>query len=96
MASRGCVEVPDDPDAVVKIPRNMTKYKFADPRIVVEVSTSPLNRPEPGNPYTIYECLARPFGHNMRGPRKTYQITATSASAASRMAHHNYKADFGL
>lgn len=72
----------------------MVKYRFTDPKIVVEVSKSPYDRPERGNSYTIYDCLARPFGHNMKGPRKTYQITATSASAAARMAHHNYKMDF--
>lgn len=72
----------------------MTKYRFTDPKIVVEVSKSPLNKPEPGNPYYIFDCLCRPFGHNMKGPRKIYQITATTLAAAARMAFNNYKSDF--
>ena len=72
----------------------MIKFRFSKPTIVVEVSKSPYDRPERGNSYTIYDCLARPFGHNMKGPRKTYQITATTPSQAARMAHHFYKVDF--
>ena len=72
----------------------MQKYKFSNPATVVEVSKSPLDRPEPGNPYTIFDCLCRPFGR-AQGPRKKYQITATTPAAAARMAIENYRKDYG-
>lgn len=71
----------------------MVKYRFTEPKIVVEVSKSPYDRPERGNSYTIYDCLARPFGR-MQGPRKTYQITATTPSQAARMAMDFYRKDY--
>lgn len=40
----------------------MQKYRFSNPASVVEVSKSPLDRPEPGNRYTIFDCLCRGFG----------------------------------
>ena len=72
----------------------MQKYKFSNPVSVVEVSVSPLDRPEPGNRYTIYDCLCRGFGQNNKAPRKTYQITATTPSQAARMAITFYRNDF--
>ncbi len=72
----------------------MQKYRFSNPVSVVEVSKSPLDRPEPGNRYTIFDCLCRPFGH-IKGFRKTYQITATTPSQAARMAIENYRKDYG-
>lgn len=72
----------------------MQKYRFSNPVSVVEVSQIPLNRPEKGNPYTIYDCLCRGFGRNNKSPRKTYQITATTPSAAARMAIKFYREDF--
>lgn len=72
----------------------MQKYKFSNPVSVVEVSVSPLDRPEPGNRYTIYDCLCRGFGQNNKAPRKTYQITATTPSQAARMAIKFYRDDF--
>lgn len=72
----------------------MQKYRFANPASVVEVSKSPLDRPEPGNRYTIFDCLCRPFGRT-QGPRKKYQITATTPSQAARMAIENYRKDYG-
>lgn len=71
------------------------KYRFNKPLMVVDVSISPLNKPEKGNNYTIFECLCRPY-NRAPGPRKSYEITATSAAAAARMANHNYKTDFNL
>ena len=71
----------------------MQKYRFSNPVSVVEVSQSPLNRPEKGNPYTIYDCLCRGFGQNNHGPRKTYQITAVTPGAAARMAMEFYRKD---
>ena len=74
----------------------MQKYRFSNPPAsVVEVSKSPLDRPEPGNRYTIYDCLCRGFGYNNKAPRKTYQITATTSAAAARMAIENYRKDYG-
>ena len=72
----------------------MQKFKFGNPASVVEVSKSPFDRPEPGNRYTIYDCLCRGFGRNNKGPRKTYQITATTPSQAARMAIYFYRNDF--
>ena len=72
----------------------MQKYKFSNPLSVVEVSQSPLDKPDPRNPYTIYDCLCRGFGQNNHAPRKTYQITATTPSAAARMAIQFYRKDF--
>ena len=72
----------------------MQKYRFSQPRIIVEVSKSPLDQPEPGNRYTIFDCLCRPFGRT-QGPRKKYQITATTPAAAARMAIENYRKDYG-
>ena len=72
----------------------MQKYKFSNPVSIVEVSVSPLDRPEPGNRYTIYDCLCRGFGQNNKAPRKTYQITATTPSQAARMAIKFYRDDF--
>ena len=72
----------------------MQKYKFSNPVSVVEVSVSPLDCPEPGNRYTIYDCLCRGFGQNNKAPRKTYQITATTPSQAARMAIKFYRDDF--
>ena len=72
----------------------MQKYKFSNPVSVVEVSVSPLDKPEPGNRYTIYDCLCRGFGQNNKAPRKTYQITATTPSQAARMAIKFYRDDF--
>ena len=75
----------------------MQKFKFGNPASVVEVSKSPLDRPEPGNRYTIFDCLCRGFGQNNKGPRKTYQITATTPSQAARMAIDFYRKDcFGI
>lgn len=71
----------------------MQKYRFSNPASVVEVSKSPLDRPEPGNRYTIFDCLCRGFGQNNKGPRKTYQITATTPSQAARMAIDFYRKD---
>lgn len=73
----------------------MQKYRFSQPRIIVEVSKSPLDQPEPGNRYTIFDCLCRPIGISKCGPRKTYQITATTPAAAGRMARDNYAKDYG-
>lgn len=73
----------------------MQKYRFSNPASsVVEVSKSPLDRPESGNRYTIFDCLCRPLGRK-QGPRKTYQITATTPAAAARMAIENYRKDYG-
>ena len=72
----------------------MQKYRFSNPVSVVEVSQSPLNRPEPGNRYTIYDCLCRGFGQNNKAPRKTYQITATSPFSAAQLAIKFYRDDF--
>ena len=79
----------------------MQKYRFSNPVSVVEVSQSPLNRPEKGNPYTIkgnpytiYDCLCRGFGQNNKAPRKTYQITATSPFSAAQLAIKFYRDDF--
>ena len=71
------------------------KYRFNKPLMVVDVTISMRNRPEPGNRYTIFNCLCRPY-NRAPGPRKSYEITATSAAAAARMANHNYKSDFNL
>lgn len=72
----------------------MQKYKFSNPVSIVEVSISPLDRPEKGNPYTIFDCLCRGFWQNNKGPRKTYQIIATTPSQAARMAIDFYRNDF--
>ena len=72
----------------------MQKYRFSNPVSVVEVSQSPLNRPEKGNPYTIYDCLCRGLGQNNKAPRKTYQITATSPFSAAQLAIKFYREDF--
>lgn len=72
----------------------MQKFKFGNPASVVEVSKSPLDRPEPGNRYTIYDCLCRGFGQNNKAPRKTYQITATSPFSAAQLAIKFYRDDF--
>ena len=71
------------------------KYRFNNPLMVVEVSTSPLDKPERGNNYTIFDCLCRPY-NRAPGPRKKYEITASSAASAARMANANYKSDFKL
>lgn len=73
----------------------MQKYRFSNPASVVEVSKSPLGRPEPGNRYYLFDCLCRGFGQNNKAPRKMYQITATTPSAAARMAIENYRKDYG-
>lgn len=73
----------------------MQKYRFSNPVTVVEVSKSPLDRPEPGNRHTIFDCFCRGFGQNNKAPRKTYQITATTPAAAARMAIKNYRKDYG-
>ena len=73
---------------------DMQKFKFGNPASVVEVSKSPLDRPEPGNRYTIFDCLCRGFGQNNKAPRKTYQVTATTPSAAARLAIGFYRNDF--
>ena len=72
----------------------MQKYRFSNPVTVVEVSKSPLDSPEPGNRYTIFDCLCRPFGRK-QGPRKKYQITATTQASAAQMAIENYRKDYG-
>ena len=72
----------------------MQKFKFSNPLSVVEVSVSPLDRPEPGNHYTIYDCLCRGFGQNNHAPRKTYQVTATRPLAAAQLAIKFYRKDF--
>lgn len=72
----------------------MQKYKFSNPVSIVEVSQSPLDKPDPRNPYTIYDCLCRGFGQNNHAPRKTYQITATSPFAAAQLAIKFYRKDF--
>ena len=73
----------------------MQKYRFSNPATVVEVSKSPLDRPEPGNRYTIFDCLCRGFGQNNKAPLKKYQITTTTPAAAARMAIENYRKDYG-
>lgn len=73
----------------------MQKYKFSNPLSVVEVSVSPLDKPEPGNRYTIYDCLCRGFGQNNHSPRKTYHVTATTPSQAARFAIEMYRKDYG-
>ena len=73
----------------------MQKYRFSNPATVVEVSKSPLNRPEPGFRYSIFDCLCRGYGQNNKAPRKTYQITATTPAAAARKANENYRKDYG-
>ena len=71
----------------------MHKFKFSNAS-VVEVSKSPLNAPDPRNPYTIFDCLCRPFGRGRsKGPRKTYQVTATTPSQAARFAIEMYRND---
>lgn len=72
----------------------MQKYRFSNPLSVVEVSQSPLDKPERGNPYTIYDCLCRGFGQNNKSPRKTYQITAPTPNRAAQMAIQLYRKDF--
>lgn len=73
----------------------MQKYRFSNPASsVVEVSKSPLDRPEPGNRYTIFDCLCRPLGRK-QGPRKKYQVTAITPAAAARIAIENYRKDYG-
>lgn len=70
----------------------MIKFRFSKPTIVVEVSKNPADRSEPGNPYTIFDCVCRPF-KGKPGIREKYQITAPSAEQAAQMAHHFYKVD---
>lgn len=71
----------------------MQKYRFSN-SITVEVSKSPLDRPEPNNPYTIYKCLVRPTGRGRKkGTRAVYQVTATSSSQAARFALEMYERD---
>ena len=72
----------------------MQKFKFGNPASVVEVFQSPLDKPERGNPYTLYDCLCRGFGHNNKSPRKTYKICAPSPGAAARTAMEFYRKDF--
>ena len=72
----------------------MQKYRFSNPLSVVEVSQSPLDKPERGNPYTIYDCLCRGFGQNNHAPRKTYQITAPTPNRAAQLAIQFYRKDF--
>ena len=72
----------------------MQKYKFSNPLSVVEVSISPLDKPDPRNPYTIFDCLCRGFGQNNKAPRKTYQITASRPLAAAQLAIKFYRKDF--
>ncbi len=73
----------------------MQKYRFSNPASsVVEVSKSPLDRPEPGNRYTIFDCLCRPLGRK-QGPHKKYQVTAITPAAAARIAIENYRKDYG-
>ena len=71
------------------------KYRFNNPLMVVDVAISMRKCPEPGNGKTIFDCLCRPY-NSAPGPRKKYEITASSAAAAARMANANYKSDFGL
>lgn len=71
----------------------MQKYRFSN-SITVEVSKSPLDRPEPNNPYTIYKCLVRPTGRGRKkGTRAIYQVTATSSPQAAWFAFEMYKTD---
>lgn len=72
----------------------MQKFKFGNPASVVEVSKSPLDRPEPGNRYTIFDCLCRGFGQNNHAPRKTYQIGAPTPNRAAQLAIQFYRKDF--
>lgn len=73
----------------------MQKYRFSNPASsVVEVSKSPLAVREPGNRYTIFDCLCRPLGRK-QGPRKKYQVTAITPAAAARIAIENYRKDYG-
>jgi hypothetical protein len=71
----------------------MQKFKFGNPLSFVEVIKSPLDYPERGNRYTIFDCHCRLFGRT-KGPRKTYQITATTPGAAARMAIEMYRKDY--
>lgn len=74
----------------------MQKFKFSN-SIVVEVSKSPLDKPERGNPYTIYQCYCRPFGRGQKkGTRAKYQVTATTAAQAARFAAEMYRRDTGF
>lgn len=75
----------------------MQKFKFNNPSSVVAISKSPLDKAEAGNPYTIYDCychLAAKQGQHAKGLKKTYQITATSVSAAARTAIQFYRKDY--
>lgn len=72
----------------------MQKFKFGNPLSFVEVTKSPLDHPERGNRYTIFDCLCRPFGRT-KGLRKKYQITAATPSQAARMAIEFYRKDYG-
>lgn len=72
----------------------MNKYRFSNPTTVVEVRTSPLDKPDAKNPYTIFDCICRPYAQRLGKPRKAYQITAVSPSAAARMAFGFYLNDF--
>lgn len=74
---------------------NMQKYRFSNPASVVEVSLSPLDRPEPGSPYKIFDCLCRLFGRNRKGPHKTYQVTATTPAQAARFAIEKFRKEYG-
>lgn len=71
----------------------MQQYRFSKPDVTVEVRKSPLDTPEPRNPYKIFECLCRLPGKRFTGPRKTYNITATSQAAAARMANDSFIKD---
>lgn len=73
----------------------MQKYKFSNPVSIVEVSISPLDRPDPRNPYKIFDCLCHLFGKNKTGPHKTYQVTATTPSQAARFAIEMFRKDYG-
>lgn len=77
------------------------RYIFPATGIIVEVSKSPLDRPEPGNRYTIFNCKCRGVGPNTGGflpnrkaPRNMYQITAPEPAAAARMAMDFYHKDY--
>lgn len=72
----------------------MQKFKFGNPASVVEVSKSPLDRPEPGNPYKIYDCLCRLF-RRRTGPHITYKITAATPSQAARKAIEKFRQEYG-
>ena len=72
----------------------MKKEKYTYGSIIVEVSISPLNKPEPKNHYTIYDCFCHGDDQHKQDPRKKYQITASSVPAAAQLAFHFYQRDF--